>query len=370
MRRIGALIATVAVLAACTRGSSAGPDLTVLLEQIATLERPLAMATRPGDPALYVAEQTGLVVAIDDDQPGSRTVLDLTHETVASGEQGLLGIAFAPDGGRLYVDYTDRQGDTRVVAYAMGGRGADPSTARQILFVDQPYANHNGGNLVFGPDGHLYIGLGDGGGAGDPQGNGQALDALLGKILRIDPTRSGRRPYTVPASNPFVGRAGTRPEIWAYGLRNPWRFSFDRATDDLWIGDVGQSSREEIDHQPASSPGGENYGWSAYEGTLPYSAQPVAEAVSPVYEYDHGGGRCAVTGGYVYRGASIPSLQGAYVFADACGGALEWLRLAEDGSVTHGMLGPTVPALASFGEDRHGELYALSLEGPVYRLVP
>jgi glucose/arabinose dehydrogenase len=258
----------------------------------------------------------------------------------------LLGLAFTPDGAHLDVDYTDLRGDTRVVEYAMRGARADPRSARQILFVDQPFANHNGGNLVFGPDGFLYVGLGDGGSAGDPNGNGQALDTRLGKILRIDPRRDGRSAYTVPTSNPFAGDAAARPEIWAYGLRNPWRFSFDRATGDLWIGDVGQASREEVDVQPASSGGGENYGWNAFEGTLPYGGQTVTGTVTPVYEYGHSDGRCAITGGYVYRGSAIPGLDGAYVF------------------------GPTVPALASFGEDRQAELYALSLTGDIYRLVP
>jgi glucose/arabinose dehydrogenase len=238
-----------------------------------------------------------------------------------------------------------------------------------VLVVDQPFANHNGGDLAFGPDGFLYIGLGDGGGAGDPFGNGQSLQTLLGKMLRIDPRRSGGAPYTVPPSNPFVGDPGARPEIWAYGLRNPWRFSFDRATGDLWIADVGQSNLEEIDRQPASSRGGENYGWSAFEGSVPLGGSPAGEVVSPVFEYDHTGGVCAVAGGYVYRGSAIPALDGAYLFADVCVGQVTWLRLTE-GGVEHATIGTPLSGPASFGEDADGELYVLTLAGPVYRLLP
>jgi glucose/arabinose dehydrogenase len=340
------------------------------LEPVITLDRPVAMASRAGDEELYVAEQGGVVVAFRDDEPGRRVVLDLTDETEGTGEQGLLGLAFSPDGRRLYVNFTDLAGDTHIVEYAMRGGRADPGSARQLLRVDQPFANHNGGDLAFGPDGFLYIGLGDGGGAGDPFGNGQSLQTLLGKMLRIDPRPSGGAPYTVPASNPFVGRPGARPEIWAYGLRNPWRFSFDRETGDLWIADVGQSSLEEIDRQPASSGGGENYGWNAFEGTVPFSGSPSSEeVVEPVFEYDHIGGVCAVAGGYVYRGSAIPALDGAYLFADVCVGQVTWLRLTDDG-VEHDTIGTPLGGPAAFGKDAAGELYVLTLEGPVYRLVP
>jgi glucose/arabinose dehydrogenase len=364
--------AVLVSLSACSVSSSSTVRSTaapgrVRLDLVATLEEPIAMAWRRGDRALYVAERGGRVVAIGEGAPGSRIVLDLTDETEASGEQGLLGLAFSPDGRFLYVDLTDLQGDTRVVEYEMGGERADPASARQLLYVDQPYANHNGGNVVFGPDGFLYVGLGDGGSAGDPHGNGQSLGTLLGSMLRIDPRPSGGEPYRVPADNPFVGRADARPEIWAYGLRNPWRYSFDRATGDLWIADVGQSDLEEIDRQPANSSGGENYGWNAFEGSRVFSGRPVAGTTMPVYEYGHDTGGCAVTGGYVYRGSAIASLTGAYVFTDVCVGELEWLRL-EAGGAAHGTLGLTVPSVASFGEDSHGELYVLSLTGPVYRL--
>ena len=208
-------------------------------------------------------------------------MLDLTGSVSTGGEQGLLGLAFSPDGGRLYVNYTDPAGDTRIVEYAFADGRADPGSARELLIVDQPFANHNGGNLVFGPDGMLWIGLGDGGGGNDPQGNAQSLGTLLGKMLRIDPRPSGGRPYTVPPDNPFVGTDGARGEIWAFGLRNPWRYSFDKATGDLWIGDVGQNAREEVDFTPAGSPGGLNYGWPGLEGNRSNSGSAPSGAVAP-----------------------------------------------------------------------------------------
>ena len=340
------------------------------LVEVATLEQPLAMAVRSGDPALYIAQKTGKVVAVRDGRVDPVPVLDLRSQVSLGGEQGLLGIAFSPDGRHMYANYTDVNGDTHVTGYAMRAERADTATRRDVLFVDQPYSNHNGGNLAFGPDGYLYIGLGDGGSGGDPEGNGQSLSTLLGKMLRIDPTPFGERPYRIPEDNPFVGRADARAEIWAYGLRNPWRYSFDRRTGDLWIGDVGQSAWEEVDVQPADSAGGENYGWNRMEGDHPYGgAEPPAEAIPPVYEYSHDDG-CVVTGGYVYRGEAIPDLVGAYVFADFCGGRIEALRVRDGRVIEHRALGPVVPSLSSFGEDAEGELYAMSLGGGVYRLAP
>jgi glucose/arabinose dehydrogenase len=338
--------------------------------EVATLEQPLAMAARSGDPSLYIAQKTGKVVALRDGAVDPVSVLDLRSQVSLGGEQGLLGIAFSPDGRHLYVNYTDVNGDTRVTGYEMQAGRAATATRRDVLFVDQPYSNHNGGNLAFGPDGYLYIGLGDGGSGGDPEGNGQSLSTLLGKMLRIDPTPFGDRAYRVPEKNPFVDRADARAEIWAYGLRNPWRYSFDRRTGDLWIGDVGQSAWEEVDVQPADSPGGENYGWNRMEGDHPYGgADPPARAIPPVYEYTHDDG-CVVTGGYVYRGEAIPDLYGAYVFADFCGGRIEALRIRDGRVIEHRVLGPVVPSLSSFGEDAEGELYAMSLGGGVYRLAP
>jgi glucose/arabinose dehydrogenase len=341
----------------------------VRLQPIANLEQPLAIAVRPGDPALYVAEKTGRVVAISDGAE-PRTVLDLSGRVSLGSEQGLLGLAFSPDGRYLYVDFTDVNGDTRVSEFRFDGRRADPSSRREVLFVHQPFSNHNGGELEFGPDGYLYIGLGDGGSGGDPYGNGQSLSTMLGKILRISPRPSGGRPYGIPKDNPFVGTMAATPEIWAYGLRNPWRFSFDRATGDLWIGDVGQVEWEEVDVGPAGS-GGLNFGWNRFEGSHPYVGGDDASGITmPVYEYPHDGGVCAVTGGFVYRGSAIPDLVGAYVFGDYCDGGLQAFVL-RDGEVTgRRRLGPRVDGLASFGEDAEGELYVCALSGEVYELVP
>jgi glucose/arabinose dehydrogenase len=355
---------------------SAGPtpskpdlaDARIRLVPVAELEQPVAMAVRAGDDALYVAEKVGRVVAIS---PASdpRVVLDLTNRVSLGSEQGLLGLAFSPNGRYLYVDFTDTEGDTHVAEFAFDDDGADPASERQVLFVEQPFSNHNGGALAFGPDGHLYVALGDGGSAGDPMGNAQSLSTLLGKLLRISPRPSAGEPYAIPADNPFVGRAGARPEIWAYGLRNPWRFSFDAATGDLWIGDVGQSGWEEIDLEPAGSDGGSNFGWDRLEGTHPFEGGSAPGSIPPVFEYANGDGSCAVTGGYVYRGALIPALSGAYVFADYCRGRLEAFVLRNGRATKARMLGPRVEALASFGEDARGELYVLSLAGTVSRIA-
>jgi glucose/arabinose dehydrogenase len=340
----------------------------IRLVPVARLEQPIAMAVRTGDRALYIAQKTGLVVALT---PGSdpRVVLDLTDRVSLGSEQGLLGLAFSPDGRFLYVDFTDVNGDTNVVEFAFDDGGADPASERQVLLVEQPFSNHNGGELLFGPDGYLYVGLGDGGSAGDPMGNAQSLSTLLGKLLRISPRPAEGQPYAIPPDNPFVGRDGARPEIWAYGLRNPWRFSFDAATGDLWIGDVGQNLWEEIDLEPAGSGGGSDFGWDLLEGTHPFEGGSDPGSVPPVYEYAHGDGSCAVTGGYVYRGDRIPDLAGAYVFGDYCRGVLEAF-VPRDGRATQVReLGPKVSALASFGEDARGELYVLSLAGTVFRIA-
>jgi glucose/arabinose dehydrogenase len=333
------------------------------------------MAVRHGDATLYVAERTGRVRAIRNGQVDPNPVVDMSTLTKAGGEQGLLGMAFSPDGKFLYLDYTDVKGDSHVDEYTVAADGSvDPSTRRQVLFQSQPYPNHNGGSLVFGPDGYLYIGFGDGGSEGDPQRRGLDLSTWLGKLLRIDPRPNGDQPYTVPADNPFVGRSGVKPEIWAYGLRNPWRFSFDSATGDLWIGDVGQNTLEEVDEGPAADGGGKglNYGWSAFEGTDRYNKdQSPAGTVGPVYEYQHSGnpGGCAIAGGYVYRGQKIPALQGAYLFGDYC---VAGIRAFPTGvaNPTATVLASTPDALDSFGEGPDGELYAFSLNGGVYRIDP
>ena len=389
------LLGVAVLLAACVPGDANGPtttgrssteadaptsssaspeprprDLGVRLVPVARLEQPVAMAVRPGDPVLYVAEKVGRVVALALPAGSDpRVVLDLSDRVSLGSEQGLLGLAFSPDGRYLYVDLTDAAGDTHVTEFAFD-HVIDPDDGRDVLVVDQPYSNHNGGALAFGPDGYLYVALGDGGSAGDPMGNAQSLSTLLGKLLRISPRPSGGRPYGVPPDNPFVGREGARPEIWDYGLRNPWRFSFDVTTGDLWIGDVGQNAWEEIDVEPAGSGGGSNFGWNLLEGTHPFERRSAPGTVPPVFEYRNGDGSCAVTGGYVYRGEEIEGLTGAYVFADYCRGALEAF-VPRDGRATHvRALGPRVDALASFGEDADGELYVLSLTGTVSRLAP
>jgi glucose/arabinose dehydrogenase len=325
------------------------------------------MALRPGDGTLYIAEKRGRIRAIRGSQVDPTPVLDIAADVSTGTEQGLLGLAFSPDG-RLYVNYTDTSADTRIVEYAMEGGRAIPDTRREVLFVDQPYANNKGGNLVFGPDGRLWIGLGDGGGGGDPADHAQSLGTLLGKMLRIEPRPSGDAPYTVPPDNPFVGTSGARPEIWAYGLRNPWRYSFDRSNGDLWIGDVGQNAREEIDFQPAGSGGGQNYGWARLEGSRSYSGRAPSNAVPPIFDYDRSGGNCGITGGYVYRGGRIAGLNGAYVFADFCVGQLRALRQAGGQVVDERTFSATARLLTSFGQDGAGELYAMSQEGGVFRI--
>jgi glucose/arabinose dehydrogenase len=353
-------------------GDSASPatgDLAkarVRLQQVGTLESPVGMAVRKGDSGIYFIEQTGRVRAFRGGTMDPDPVLDVSRQIKAGGEQGLLGIAFSPDGRFLYLDYTDTNGDTHIAEFAMRGDRPDPNSQRNVLTVEQPYANHNGGQLAFGPDRMLYIALGDGGSAGDPHRNGQSLGTLLGKILRIDPRPSGGRPYGIPRDNPFVDRAGARPEIWDFGLRNPWRFSFDPATKDLWIADVGQGTWEEVDQEPAGQ-GGRNYGWNRLEGRHPFEGTAPAGAVGPVLEYNHDGGACTVIGGSVYRGSAIPNLRGAYLYGDYC---LGWLKAVLPGHFGDPQdLGINVPSLTSFGVDQRGELFALSGGGPVYRIV-
>jgi glucose/arabinose dehydrogenase len=341
----------------------------VRLDQVASVSAPVGMATRKGDPAIYVIEQSGRVRALRDGKLDPTPVLDVSSLVASGGERGLLGIAFSPDGSYLYLDYTDVDGNTHVAELAMRGARPDRASRRNLLTVEQPFPNHNGGQLAFGPDGYLYIALGDGGSAGDPFGNGQSLGALLGKILRISPRPSGGRPYGIPRDNPFVGRSGARPEVWDYGLRNPWRFSFDPATGDLWIADVGQGEWEEIDSEPAGR-GGRNYGWDRLEGSHRYQGDAPPGAVQPVIEYSHQDGGCTVIGGSVYRGKAIPGLAGAYLYGDYCAG---WIRAApvSDGRAGDSRdLGVKVRSLTSFGVDQRGELYALSQDGAVYRIVP
>jgi glucose/arabinose dehydrogenase len=348
----------------------------VKLTPIARVEGPTAFATRQGDRALYVTEQVGRVRAVRDGNLDAQPVLDLTPDVGNGGERGLLGLAFSPDGSKMYVYYTNRDGDIRVDEYAMAGNSADAGSRRQVLAVDHPPApNHNGGQTSFGPDGKLYLGLGDGGAAGDmgtghvEGGNAQSLDTLLGKILRIDPTPSSGAAYTIPADNPFADGGGLR-EIWSYGLRNPWRFSWDRKTGDMWIADVGQNQWEEVDFAPAGRGAGANYGWNRLEGTHQFSGSPPGGAVGPIFEYSHQGGGCSISGGYVYRGSKIPALAGAYVYTDYCDSALR--ALTEQGGKLTGQRDLRVKAnqVTAFGQGHDGELYVLSQGDGLQRIDP
>lgn len=324
-----------------------------------------------GSGRLFVVEQPGRVRIIQDGRLLAEPFLDIRRLVTSSGsEQGLLSVAFHPRfaaNGLFYVNYTGAQGATQVVRYQVSQSDpnmADPNAAKLLLTVAQPYANHNGGDMKFGPDGYLYIGLGDGGSAGDPHNNGQRLDTLLGKMLRIDV--DGGDPYAIPPDNPFLGQSG-RDEIWAYGLRNPWRFSFDRLTGDLWIADVGQNKAEEINFAPAGTPGGQNYGWNLYEGSLPYREGSLAGAIFPVAEYSHDQG-CSVTGGHVYRGQAYPTLQGHYLYGDFCSGRI-WSLVWHDGEWRNDELLTTGKRITSFGEDESGEIYLLDHDGVLYQVV-
>jgi glucose/arabinose dehydrogenase len=368
------VIAAAVFAAGCGSSSPAATTASakVQLQKIGDFDSPTYIAAPPKDDSrLFVVEQGGTIQLLKD---GRKSVfLDLSNLVVAGGEQGLLSMAFAPDyatSGLFYVYYTDKNGDEAIVEYKAVGDTADPASARVLLVIPDSESNHNGGQLQFGPDGLLYIGEGDGGGGGDQHGahgNGQNLGVLLGKILRIDPHPSGGRPYTIPKDNPFVGRAGARPEIYAYGLRNPWRFSFDRANGDITIADVGQGEWEEVNYRRKGRARGANFGWRVYEGRARYNAGESARgAVKPVLVESHADGNCSVTGGYVIRDPKLKAWQGRYVFGDYCRGVIQTANL-KTGKVTDRKL--KVQSLSSFGEDARGRVYAASLNGPVYRLV-
>jgi glucose/arabinose dehydrogenase len=343
--------------------------VAVELDRVARLREPVALAVAEDNTTFYVGERAGRVRVIRDGQLAPRPVLDLTDQVVVEGEGGLLGVALAPDGRHLYVSFTDAEHAVRLVEVAVEGDEVDSASRREVLTIRQPSTRHHGGNLVFGPDGLLWLGVGDGSPGGDPANAAQSLGVLSGKLLRLDPRPSASKGYTVPASNPFVKHKGARPEIWAFGLRNPWRFSFDRASGDLWIGDVGQYIIEEIDVIGLRRSKGANFGWRRLEGSRQFNGGPPPNAVPPVHEYAHRNGRCAVIGGHVYRGSQIRGLQGAYVYGDVCDGRIRALAYARGKPVRHRDLRLRLPGLVSFAEDRDGELYALSLAGGVHRLA-
>jgi glucose/arabinose dehydrogenase len=348
---------------------------------VSGLTSPIGL-TNPGDSSgrLIVNEQAGRIRIVNPDGTlGAADFVDLSDRLEAGGERGLLGVAFHPDfaaNGRLFVHYS-RAGDGATVISeltASADRASANASSERILFTySQPFANHNGGEITFGPDGYLYIGLGDGGSGGDPYGNGQNRETLLGKILRIDVDAppAAERGYAIPDTNPYAASGAAPgaglPEIWAYGLRNPWRFSFDRGSGDLYIGDVGQNAWEEIDRQPAASVGGENYGWNLFEATHCSSDCGSISAIPPIAEYSHDAG-CSVTGGFVYRGTQQPMLLGTYLFSDYCSGTI-WTPPASEG-VTPRTLADTDLRVSSFGEGEDGELYLLDLvDGTVFHLV-
>jgi glucose/arabinose dehydrogenase len=395
---LSALAAVLAGAQLCARPEvaagdrTAGPDSRPAAKAVfrlalfaSGLSEPVHLVAPPGDAErVFVAEKTGRVRIIRGGKLCAAPFADFSSRVSRGSEQGLLSLAFHPkyaENGRVFFSFTDRKGDTRIVERRASRENpdcVDSDFEREILFVDQPYPNHNGGLVLFGPDGKLWIGLGDGGSGGDPHGNGQRLDTLLGKLLRIDvdvPEPRGA-PYAIPPDNPFAGHAGARPEIWASGLRNPWRFSFDRETGDLYIADVGQNLWEEVDVAPAGSKGGENYGWNIMEGFHAFRPWPGARPplVAPVVEYGHDVG-LSITGGAVYRGKEIPEIRGAYFYADYATGvirsfrwekgaakdAIDWTKVANPGRISQ---------WTSFGEDARGEIYLLSQEGEIYRFEP
>jgi glucose/arabinose dehydrogenase len=366
-------------------------EVPLTLAPVANLQYPTAMAARPGSTTLYVTEQAGRVRAL---RPGPDGVLALVPNVVLDvsaevgpdqpgGEPGLLGITFSPDGTHLYLSYTANRGEgqgwlRRVTEWEMAGDLVVAGTRRAVLEVPKSQPQHNGGDVRFGPDGYLYTGIGDTAPVADAFETGQDPTDLLAGVLRIDPSDVGAgRTYGIPDDNPwatgsFEGQDGA-PEVWLYGTRNPWRISFDRETGDLWVADVGDQRREEITRLPADEGGGRaaNLGWSQMEGTVQYRNRTEPDGhVPPTYDYAHSSGGCSVIGGFVYRGGAIPALEGTYVFSDFCQPDLHGLRVEQDGSVSVGALGASLPDSAlAFGEDADGELYALSATG-VYAVLP
>jgi glucose/arabinose dehydrogenase len=419
MRRLATALVVVGLLGACsddepdsepsaTTGTTAAPSgstssteappepsldaVELALQEVVRLDEPIAMAARPGSKDLYIAEKGGRVrlVEVEDDRNGdgkedpeptyrlqTTPLLDLSDDVINEGERGLLGMTFSSDGRKLYLDYTRQpDGHTVVVEYTLGDRKAiDRRSRRQILLVEQPFANHNGGGLEIGPDGFLYVSLGDGGSGGDPSGHGQDPRSLLGSILRIDPESAGEDgpPYAIPPGNPFADGEAGAPEVWIYGVRNPWRFSFDPDTGDLWVADVGQNAFEEINWLPASggfdAGKGANLGWNEMEGTHSFDGgENPRGGVLPIFDYGRDAG-CTVIGGYLYRGEDLPALRGTYVYADYCGSGVRGLQVHGGTVIDTRTWDLQIQQPYSFGRDDAGELYVMLQDGRVMQLV-
>jgi glucose/arabinose dehydrogenase len=362
-----------------TTPATAAAGRGVKLVKVGNFDQPLYVTAPPGDRRrIFVVGQAGRITVVRGGRKLPTPFLDLSSQVTAGGEHGLLGLAFAPgyaSSGLFYVYYTGTDSKQHLVElHRKTDDLADPASARTIFVHDDPEANHNGGQLAFGPDGLLYVGTGDGGGGNDQHGaagNAQNLTSPLGKILRIDPRASNGKPFTAPATNPFVDRAGALPEIYAYGLRNPWRFSFDRTTGDLTIGDVGQDAVEEIDFARKDKARGANFGWRPFEGRKRIFDESAPNARPPVRTKSHDDGWCSITGGYVVRDRAVPGLYGRYVYGDFCKGQLRSARLAA-GRATGDQAIPGLPAISgldSFGEDAAGRVYVVSQGGAIYRFA-
>jgi glucose/arabinose dehydrogenase len=369
------------LLAACSGsepgdpGETPGQPALRLVEVASGLQSPVHLTAPASDARLFIVEQPGRIRIVENRQLLPTPFLDIAAKVSSGGERGLLSVAFHPlyaQNGFLYVNYTDRAGDTRIERYRVSANRnvADPASASLVLHVRQPYSNHNGGMVAFGPDGMLYIGMGDGGGGGDPEEAGQDPLRLLGKLLRIDVDAA--QPYGMPAGNPYAGKSGGRGEIWALGMRNPWRFSFDHTAKLLYVADVGQNRLEEVNVVPAGQ-AGVNYGWDIMEASdcfEPSSGCPRGGLTLPVLEYTHEDG-CSITGGFVYRGQAIPGLQGHYLYADYCEGWVRSFRYAEGQAADKRSYPlPDVGNISSFGEDSQRELYLISHRGTVHRIAP
>lgn len=360
-----------------TTFAASWPELS-FVPVVTGLESPVHVThAEDGKGRLFIVEQAGRIRIVANGSLQPTSFLDISDRVSCCGERGLFSVAFPPNFATknyFYVNYTNKAGNTVVSRFAVIGSGdaADSASENIILTVEQPFDNHNGGQIAFGPDGMLYIGMGDGGGGGDPLGSGQNASSLLGKLLRID-VESGAQPYAIPATNPFVNNNSIRAEIWASGLRNPWRFSFDREKGDLFIADVGQNQFEEINFQAANSPGGENYGWNIMEGNHCFQRSTCNNQglVNPILEYDHANGDRSITAGFVYRGNVFPRMRGIYLFADFVSGRIAGLRRASaepSASFEPALLADTVFSISSFGEDESGEMYIADITGRVFRI--